>query len=244
MERERRRVTAGSRRRALEGTCQFRKMTLRPVSRAIVFAIWPGSAPRRLCGLCAYRYIDNGVWVPLSALLCPLYSNRGHGSSVSSVAELIDHWICWWNACSSINRGPMCTMGGERERRGQGRRKREFELNCKTLLRWKWAAKIIERLMGFLEWRSEWQKFKGPLEFQKPNPCVYIYIYIDVKEENNVVEVWSFLTVYTARLKWLTVNFKLAIKDDSFSPLGVELVSDRVPRKEKSTTTRFTEICL
>lgn len=27
-------------------------------------------APRRLCGLCAYRrYIDNGVWVPLSALL-------------------------------------------------------------------------------------------------------------------------------------------------------------------------------
>lgn len=68
--------------------------------------------------------------------------------------------------------------GRERERRGQGRRKREFELNCKTLLRWKWAAKIIERLMGFLEWRSEWQKFKGPLEFQKPNPCVYIYIYI------------------------------------------------------------------
>lgn len=77
------------------------------------------------------------------------------------------------------------------EERGEGRRKREFELNCKTLLRWKWAAKIIERLMGFLEWRSEWQKFKGPLEFQKPNLCVYvyIYIYIDVKEENNVVEV-------------------------------------------------------
>lgn len=54
-----------------------------------------------------------------------------------------------------------------------------------------------------------------------------------MKEENNVVEVWSFLMVYTARLKWLTVNFKLAIKDDSFSPLGVELVSDRVSRKEK-----------
>lgn len=42
-----------------------------------------------------------------------------------------------------------------------------------------------------------------------------------------------------ARLKWLTVNFKLAIKDDSFGPLGVELVPvDRLKNyREKSTTT-------
>lgn len=41
-------------------------------------------------------------------------------------------------------------MCDERERRGREREK-EFELNCITLLRWKWAAKIIERLMGFFE---------------------------------------------------------------------------------------------
>ena len=43
----------------------------------------------------------------------------------------------------------------EREREGVGTRTREFELNCKTLrlppVQWRWAAKIIERLMDSLE---------------------------------------------------------------------------------------------
>lgn len=47
-------------------------------------------APRRLCGLCAYRrYIDNGVWVP-PPLFSALYT-RTEVTVRPSLAQLIDH---------------------------------------------------------------------------------------------------------------------------------------------------------
>lgn len=122
-------------------------------------------APRRLCGLCAYRrYIDNGVWVPP-----PLFSAL-HTRTEVTVRPSLER--CAANRPLNMLMERVLVdkpwLDVRREARGGGgRRRREFELNCKTLLRWKWAAKIIERLMGFLEWRSEWQKFKRPLEFQK-----------------------------------------------------------------------------
>lgn len=138
-------------------------MTLRPVSRAIVFCDLTG----RPVVSAGYALIDDTSIMecgcPLRSSLPSILEPRSRFVRLSSVAQLIDHWICWWNACSSINRG---SMYDGRQGEGEARR-REFELNCKTLLRWKWAAKIIERLMDFLEWRSEWQKFKRPLEFQK-----------------------------------------------------------------------------
>lgn len=58
--------------------------------------------------------------------------------------------------------------GREKERgRGKGRRRRGFELNCKTLLRWKWAAKIIERLMGFLRVAQRVAKIQRPIRISK-----------------------------------------------------------------------------
>lgn len=148
------------------GTCQFRKMTLRPVSRAIVFASSLAPAPRGLRRLHAYRYINNGVWVPhllgLHALLVtPVFVCLPRPANRPLNMLMEPALIHRATEADELNCKTL-EVGCENNWKTNGlfqRRNFDGHLNFKTSLRWtrvgKYGGGVWTEIVLFFHWQKK-----------------------------------------------------------------------------------------